>query len=201
MQEVWNAKFNKEDFLYGTEPNAFIKENASLLPKRSRVICLGEGEGRNALYLAKLGLKVEALDASDVGLQKLQKKALEQELAITIRHTLIENWKPHGTYDAILSSYMHLPKNEQREMFLKSFLALNEGGYFIAEFFSEHQLRQKSFGPKEIDLLYNICDIYSILKNLPCDIIKLSQEIIELAEGVGHRGKASVIRIIFQKLS
>lgn len=80
MQEIWNKKFEREDFLYGEEPNAFIRDNTSFLKPKSRVICLGEGEGRNALYLAKHGFRTEALDASDVGLQKLQKKLLKKIL-------------------------------------------------------------------------------------------------------------------------
>jgi 2-polyprenyl-3-methyl-5-hydroxy-6-metoxy-1,4-benzoquinol methylase len=201
MQEVWNAKFKREDFLYGLEANNFIKENTHHIKKNSRVICLGEGEGRNALYLAKLGFKVEALDASDVGLSKLQKKAQESDLAITIRHTYIENWNPHGYYDAIFCSYMHLPKEKQKDLLLKCFFALNENAYFIAELFSENQIKQNSFGPKDKNLLYNVCEIYDILKNVPCKIYKLSEEIVTLNEGVGHKGEASVIRVVFQKLA
>lgn len=201
MQEMWNTKFDREEFLYGEEPNAFIKEHTHLLKKNSRILCLGEGEGRNALYLAKFGFNVEALDASDIGLMKLQKKALEGGVAITIRHTLFENWQPHGRYNAILCSFMHLPKEAQDTMFTKSFLALEEGGYFIGEFFSTSQLKFQSGGPKDKNLLYDICDIHALLKNLPCEILKLSLEIVELNEGIGHKGKASVIRILFQKLS
>ena len=196
---MWNKKFDREDFLYGTNPNIFIKENVSFLKPRSRVICLGEGEGRNALYLAKEGFRVEALDASDVGLMKLQKKALEEETAITIRHTLIENWEPHGFYDGIICSFMHLPKSEQKDMFLKSFLSLQNGGYFIAEFFSVHQLQFQSGGPKDENLLYDLKDLYTIFSNLPCKIYKLSEEITTLDEGAGHNGEASVIRVIIKK--
>lgn len=199
MQEVWNKKFNREDFLYGEEPNEFIKENITFLKPKSRILCLGEGEGRNAFFLAKEGFKVEALDASDVGLQKLQTKALEEGFAITIRHTLIENWNPQGFYDGIICSYMHLPKSQQKDMFLKAFLALENNGFFIAELFSTHQPKYNTFGPKQNELLYDLKDLYNIFSNLPCKIYRLSQEIITLNEGSGHRGEASAIRIIIKK--
>ncbi|MBE0492315.1 MAG: class I SAM-dependent methyltransferase [Sulfurospirillum sp.] len=200
MQKMWNEKFSREDFLYGEEPNEFIKSQAHLFSKQSHILCLGEGEGRNALYLATQGHYVEALDASDVGLAKLHNKAKIAQVTLDIRHTLFENWEPHKSYDAIISSYFHLPKDKQQELFLKSFFALREGGYFVAEFFSTHHLKYKSFGPKDPNLLYDICDTAILLKNLPCEIIKLSQEIIQLNEGVGHTGKASVIRIVFMRL-
>lgn len=199
MQELWNSKFSEDGFLYGKEPNWFIKEQAKLFKKSDRVLCLGEGEGRNAIFLAKEGLHVEALDASDVGLKKLHARAMEENVAITVRHTLIENWQPYGHYEGIVSSYTHLPKLVQKQMFTKSLEALKSGGYFIAEFFSQDQINHESGGPKDISLLYNLKDVYSFFEALPCKILKLSQEVIELDEGKKHKGKASVLRIIIQK--
>jgi len=199
MQELWNKKFSRDGFLYGEEPNSFIKENSYLFEKNSKVLCLGEGEGRNALFLAKKGLHVEALDASDVGLKKLQKRALEESVAITIRHTLLENWQALHKYDAIISSFMHLNRDEQKDMFIKSIGALKENGYFVAEFFSVDQINFLSGGPKDTNLLYELSELYELFSTLPCTIHKLSQEIVELNEGNGHKGEASVIRIILKR--
>ena len=199
MQELWNTKFSRDGFLYGKEPNSFIKQNTHLLEKNTAVLCLGEGEGRNALFLAKIGLHVEALDASDVGLQKLQKRAFEENIAVTIRHTLLENWQPAKKYGAIVSSFTHLNKDEQKDMFIKSIDALKENGYFIAEFFSVDQINFLSGGPKDTNLLYQLDELYQLFSTLPCTIHKLSQEIIELDEGQGHKGEASVVRIILKR--
>lgn len=199
MQELWNEKFSRDGFLYGKEVNNFIKEHAHLIKKNGRILCLGEGEGRNALYFAKQGFSVDALDASDVGLRKLQLRACEEDLAITIRHTIIENWQPYGMYDAITSVFMHLPKNEQKNTFLKSLNALEYGGFFIAEFFSEDQLNFSSGGPKDKELLYKLDDLYQFFSRLPCKILKLSQEVVHLSEGKGHNGEASVVRIIIKR--
>lgn len=199
MQELWNSKFGREGFLYGEEVNRFIKDNEGFIKANSRILCLGEGEGRNAIYFAKKGLHVEALDASDIGLQKLQKRALKENVAITTRHTLMENWQTHGAYDAILTTFMHLPHNEQMDMFIKALDALKFGGFFIGEFFSIDQLNFSSGGPKDIDLLYKLDDLYHLFSNLPCQIYKLSQEVVTLSEGKGHNGEASVIRIVLKK--
>jgi len=199
VQELWNSKFSRDGFLYGTEVNNFIKESSHLFQKNATILCLGEGEGRNALFLAKKGLHVEALDASDVGLKKLQKRALEENTPVTIRHTLLENWQPVKRYDAIVSSFTHLSKDDQKEMFIKSIDALKRNGYFIAEFFSVDQINFLSGGPKDTNLLYQIDDLYKLFSTLPCTIHKLSQEIVTLNEGKGHNGEASVIRIILKR--
>ncbi len=199
MQELWNEKYSRDGFLYGTEVNSFIKENVHLIEKNSKVLCLGEGEGRNALFLAKQGLHVEALDASDIGLKKLQKRALEENVAITVRHTLLENWQALHKYDVILSTFTHLTRSEQKDMFIKSVGALEENGYFIAEFFSVDQINFLSGGPKDTNLLYQLDELYKLFSTLPCTIHKLSQEIVTLDEGQGHKGEASVIKIILKR--
>lgn len=200
MQDFWNDKFQGKKLLYGEEPNNFVKENIELLNKAKKAICLGEGEGRNAIFLADKRIEVEALDASDVALFKLRQRAHENYLSIKIRHTLIEYWQPECIYDAVICTYLHLPKQTQRTLFEKSLQALQEGGYFIAELFSESQINFNSGGPKNIGLLYDFNDVLDTLKLLPCEVIKLSQEVVVLDEGELHQGRASVLRIILKKI-
>jgi len=199
IQDFWNAKFQGDELLYGKAPNNFIKENIELLSNAKKVICIGEGEGRNAIFLADKGFEVEALDASDVALLKLRKRAHENYLSIKVRHTLLAYWQPEPLYDAAICTYLHLPKQNQKELFEKSLQALNLGGIFIAELFSESQLNFTSGGPKNIALLYDFNDILDIIKVLPCIVVKLSQEVIVLNEGDKHAGRASVIRVILKK--
>lgn len=199
MQDFWNEKFQCDGLLYGEAPNNFIKENIELLLNAKQVMCLGEGEGRNAIFLADKGLEVEALDASDVALFKLRKRARENYLFIKIRHTLLEYWEPTPLYGAVVCTYLHLPKQNQKELFEKSLQALKLGGIFIAELFSESQINFTSGGPKNIALLYDFNDILDIVKFLPCEVVKLSQEVVILNEGEKHAGRASVIRIILKK--
>lgn len=200
MQAFWNEHFRGEQLLYGEAPNQFIKENLELLLPMESVLCLGEGEGRNAIFLADKGLSVEALDISDVALFKLRERARAHYLHITLRHTLLAHWNPSSVYGAVICTYLHVPKQEQKMLFEKSLGALKAGGIFIAEVFSESQKSFHSGGPKESNVLYTLSDINKILKALPCTIHKLAQEIVLLNEGTAHTGRASVIRIIFQKL-
>lgn len=201
MQAFWNGKFQTKSLIYGEAPNNFIKENIELLLNAKTVMCLGEGEGRNAIYLADKGVEVEALDVSDIALQKLRRRAKESYVFIKTRHTLFEYWQPDTLYDAIVCTYLHLPKSHQKMLFEKAMMALNPNGYFIAELFSESQIHFSSGGPKNIAFLYDLNDILDTLKTLPCKILKLAQEVIVLNEGDRHVGRASVIRIILQKLA
>lgn len=201
MQALWNEKFSRQGFLYGLEPNHFIASCIAMFPQGGQVLCLGEGEGRNAIHLAKEGFMVEALDASDVGLKKLQQRANEADLSIILRHTMLESWKAPYLYDVIVTSYLHLHHSKQRMLIEKSLKALKEGGLFVSEVFSTKQLAYTSGGPKDIDLLYDFAYLYSFLEELPCKILKISEEMVELNEGSGHQGEGCVIRIILEKIS
>ena len=66
---MWDKRYAGETYAYGTQPNDFLRDNAQSLPVGD-TLCLGEGEGRNAVFLAGLGHRVTALDSSEVGLGK-----------------------------------------------------------------------------------------------------------------------------------
>ena len=82
QQEFWNSKFSRDGFLYGIKPNTFIASKTKLFPKNAKILCIGEGEGRNAIFFAKKGFEVTAIDASDLGLKKLEERAKEENLNI-----------------------------------------------------------------------------------------------------------------------
>ena len=201
MQAIWDEKFSKGQFLYGEAPNAFIESQFYRFEKAERILCLGEGEGRNAIFLAEQGVPhVEALDASFVALSRLRHFAKERYVTIALRHTLISHWAPHpNSYDAIVCSYLHLPKPEQKPLFEKIIYALKPTALFIGEFFSTSQRYFKSGGPLDEALLYDINHLNELFKSLPCVIHKLSQEVIVLREGAKHIGEGSVIRVVLEK--
>jgi len=58
---MWNERYAQPGFAYGTEPNEFLVSAAGRIPV-GPVLSLGEGEGRNAAYLAGLGHRVVAVD-------------------------------------------------------------------------------------------------------------------------------------------
>ena len=197
QQDFWNEKFLRDGYLYGKEPNAFLKACYNNFKKSQRVLCLGEGEGRNAVYLAKKGYEVAALDASDVGLKKLEDFANEVGVSVKTRCIDLNEWVPKKKYGAIMFSYLHLNKQEQQPLFEKIERSLKAKGFFIAEVFSKNQLNYSSGGPKDADLLYRIDDFQDAFSH--CIIHKLEEVEVELDEGKGHQGKASVIRIIAQR--
>ena len=197
QQIFWNKKFKKDEMFYGEKPNQFIKLKSELLTAKSEVLCLGEGEGRNAIFLAKKGHKVIAFDTSDIGLAKLEINSKEENLDIKTKCFDLKDWNDDFKYQNIIASYLHLEEPLRNQVFQKIYNKLLPNGYFIAEFFSKSQINYSSGGPKNIELLYDKESFNLVFPK--SSIIYLEQEEIELSEGIGHNGLASVIRVIVLK--
>ena len=76
MISMWNERYSEQGFAYGTKPNDFLQASIESLTK-GKTLCLAEGEGRNAVFLAMRGFEVTAVDLSSVGLEKAQRLADE----------------------------------------------------------------------------------------------------------------------------
>jgi SAM-dependent methyltransferase len=72
---MWNERYATEDYLFGTEPAAFLAREAARLPPASRVLCVADGEGRNSVHLARLGHAVTAFDMSPNAVEKARRLA------------------------------------------------------------------------------------------------------------------------------
>ena len=197
---MWNEKFSREGFLYGKEPNAFLAANEHLLRPNSKVLMLGEGEGRTACFMALKGHEVAALDASDIGLGKTKNLAEEMGVEIETIHADLSEWQSESSYNGVLTSFLHLPEPLRTEAFSHALDTLESGGCFMGEFFSVKQLSRDSGGPKMAELLYTLASVEKIFKRDDVKIIKLEECVDHLSEGSGHQGDAELIRVIAQKL-
>ena len=197
QQVFWNNKFSKVDYFNGTKPNEFLASKIELIKNKKTLLCLGEGEGRNAIFFAQNGLEITAIDASDVGLAKLELKSKEENLDIKTIFMDLNHWEVKEKYDVIVASYLHMYENERAELFKKIEDSLAKDGYFIGEFFSKKQLSYESGGPKDLDLLYDTEDFSKSFLNCTKN---LTEEIVTLDEGIGHQGIACVIRVVIKKI-
>ena len=198
--QMWDEKFSREGYFYGFEPNAFISSKSDLLKPKGKILCLGEGEGRNAVYLASKGFDVTALDASAIGMTKALMMATQKGVSFKTQLLDLEQWSPDEKYDAIVTSYLHIEEPLRTEAFHKALKALNAQGYFIGEFFSINQIPRTSGGPKKPELLYTLASLESIFSIDGYKIIQLEECEVRLDEGKGHQGDALAIRLVVKKV-
>jgi 2-polyprenyl-3-methyl-5-hydroxy-6-metoxy-1,4-benzoquinol methylase len=112
----WDARYAEAGWAFGTEPNDFLREQAELLP-RGRVLCLAEGEGRNAVWLAGQGFEVTAVDLSSTGLEKAQRLASERGVRITTVCADLATYAIEpDAWEGIVSIFAHVPRSVRAPM-------------------------------------------------------------------------------------
>jgi len=194
---MWDERFSEPGYAYGTEPNEFLKSAADRIPA-GRVLCLAEGEGRNAVYLAGLGFDVTAVDLSTVGLAKAEHLAEERGVSIeTIHADLAEFEIEPGAWQAIVSIFCHLPPVKRAALHEGCLRGLAHGGLFILEGFTPRQLALATGGPRSLDLLMEPDIIRQELPGLQFEVFRETER--PVTEGKYHGGTAAVVQILAAK--
>lgn len=194
----WNDRYSQTSFLYGEEPNEFLREAAVVLKSGSQVLSLGEGEGRNAVWLARNGYRVTAVDQSVMGRDKALQLASKHQIRLDYQIQSVQSgpWMA-DSWDGIVNIFCHLPSADRHLVYAGIHQSLKPGGYFISEQFSPEQLNYQSGGPKDADMLVTPEEIRREF-GTGYEIIRLEGCVIQLDEG-HHSGPGSVTRVVVRK--
>lgn len=188
----WDERFGGAAFVYGTEPNRWLASRASSIVPRGRVLSLGEGEGRNAVWLAQQGFQVEAVDGSAVGLEKAQRLAAERGIAIRTRLLDLAQFQPDpDPFDAVVLIFLHLAPSLRKAVHLAAVQSLRPGGAVIMEAFNSAQVKFASGGPRQPEMLYTVDLLRSDFPGVTWDV--LDEVEADLDEGPLHRGRAALV--------
>lgn len=202
MREFWNQKFAGTAYKYGEQPNAFLFEQAGLIPPGSQVLVPGDGEGRNGVWLATQGHHVTSVDCSDVGLDKTRDLAQRKGVQLqTVLADLTEWSAAEGAFDAVAVAYLHLP-SVQRPVVIGALLrALRPGGVLMLEAFHPNQLGLSSGGPKDVDMLYTLAGLRADALQSGVQGTEVSgwEGGVTLDEGPFHQGPAQVTRWVWRR--
>jgi 2-polyprenyl-3-methyl-5-hydroxy-6-metoxy-1,4-benzoquinol methylase len=202
MKEKWDDRYSKKEFAYGEQPNNYLKEQLDKL-KAGLILFPAEGEGRNSVYAATLGWTVFAFDLSIEGKKKAIQLADKHKVKIDYEVGEFQSLSYQiNQFDAIALIYAHFPTDTKSSYHKILTTYLKPGGIVIFEAFSKKHLEyvtknEKVGGPKEVGMLFSIAEIKSDFANF--EIIELTEQEIELNEGMFHNGKGSVIRFVGRK--
>jgi len=198
--EFWNERFNKEEFIFGKEPNEYlVDQTGKYLKPGNKVLCIADGEGRNGVWLAKQGMQVVGFDASDIALAKAKQFAKEHQVQVEYSFSDTDSFAWHANnYDAVIGIFIQFADPVMRErIFQKTYEALKPGGIFILQGYTPKQLEYKTGGPSLIEHLYTEEMIRDLSKIF--DIRELSIYEKELSEGARHTGMSALLGLVAQK--
>ena len=195
--ELWDGRYSSEDYLYGTEPNDFLVEQVAGL-EPGRALCIAEGEGRNAVYLADLGFEVTAVDQSSEGGRKTLALAADRGVEVqVVTADLAEYDFGSDRWDLIISIFAHLPPAVRADAFMRLPRALAPGGTLILEAYRPEQAGRETGGPPDPSRLYDLKTLEREIVGL--DVLLARETERDVIEGRGHTGAGAVVQLVARR--
>ena len=193
----WNERYGSDEYAFGEEPNEFLVAHAGAFPE-GPVLCLAEGEGRNAVFLAGRGHAVTGVDLSPVGLRKAAALAAKRGVEIETVVADLETYPIEpGAWSGIVSIFAHLPSAIRRGLHRRVVEGLAPGGAFLLEHYNPGQIGRGTGGPSDVDMLPTVPILREELDGL---VFEHAEELVrEVVEGPYHTGIASVVQVIARK--
>jgi hypothetical protein len=193
--DSWDERYGADGYYYGTEPNEFLREHCAEIRRGGDVLCLAEGEGRNAVFLAQQGFHALALDQSEVGLKKAEHLAAARGVQIGTVVANLDGYRIEpGRWDGIVSIWCHLPARLRAVVHRQVAAGLKLGGVFLLEAYTPAQLRYGTGGPKSADLLPTLADLRRELDAL--ELVHAIERERTVHEGAGHTGLSAVVQLV-----
>jgi len=197
MKEFWEERFANSEYIYGTAPNVFIREQLEKM-KPGTGLFPAEGEGRNAVFAAQQGWQAQCYDYS----KNARKKALHLAAAadVTIGYQiadLSELSLPGETYDAAFFSFMHLPPDIRTHVHRNILNSLKPGGKVVMEVYHKKQLKYHTGGPGHPDMLYSRQVLEKDFEQ--GEISYYNEAERRVNEGRYHTGRSFTIRAVFTR--
>ena len=195
----WNDRYASEDYLFGTQPNAFLAREAHRLTPKSKVLAVADGEGRNSVFLAHHGHRVVATDISQRALDKAQGLAERRGVAVEYLQADLADWDwPHETFDAVVGIFVQFAGPAVRRKMFEGFRrALRPGGMVFLHGYREEQITYGTGGPPTVENLYTVRALLDTFSDW--DIQHLDSYDAEIFEGSGHSGMSALVDLIARK--
>lgn len=194
---AWDRRFSADAYVYGEEPNDFLRQEGRRFQGK-KILCLGEGEGRNAVFLARQGFAVTAVDASRVGLEKAQRLAARWGVTITtVVADLADFVIEPQAWDGIVSIFCHLPQPLRSLVQRRSVAGLAPGGMLLIEAYTPRQLDYRTGGPPQPELLIEPEELQRDLAGLR--LLRCTEAVRDIHEGILHNGPSATVQLIATK--
>ena len=196
--DFWNERYQRDDYLFGTEANDFIRAMAPFPTLGMKAFAPADGEGRNGVYLARMGYDVTSVDVSHLAVDKAHQLASAAGVDIDARvGDMFEYEWPENHFDLIIISFMHfLPEDHDRFISLVR-RSIKPGGLLIMENYTVDQIPLTSGGPKNPDMLLTYARVQADFDGFDFEIFRETRRF--LAEGPRHNGEAAVVQLVARK--
>lgn len=153
---AWDERYASSELVWSAGPNQFVVANCAELPP-GRALDVAAGEGRNAIWLARQGWEVVAVDFSQTALDKGRR--LAGAVPMSWIRADVTTWRPEGPFDLAVIAYLQLPAPQRAAAVRNAFDALGPGGTFLLVGHDTTNLDQGTGGPQDPAVLMTADDV------------------------------------------
>lgn len=195
---MWEERYSGDHYFYGTEPNGFLRDYVAMLPMGD-ILCLAEGEGRNAVFLASTGRRVSSVDLTEAGVMKTLRLAAERGVEVDARVGDLSTYDlGNQKWDGIVSVFAHMPPQVRTQLHHRVVEALRTDGIFLLEAYTPDQIGRGTGGPQSVEMTMTMSALEQELT--PLEFLHAAETERVVVEGTGHTGSAAVVQVIARKV-
>ena len=196
---MWDERYDRDEYVFGTEPAAFLQTHVELLQSGLSALVIADGEGRNSVYLAEQGVGVTAMDASPIGLAKAAKLAEQRDVQVDFHQGDLLAWPwQDAQYDLVVGIFIQfMGPDDRSRVFAGMQQALAPGGRILLHGYTPKQLEFGTGGPPIAENMYTEDLLRDAFGDLQIERLEAYEAVIE--EGIGHVGQSALIDLIASK--
>jgi SAM-dependent methyltransferase len=194
----WDERYRASELVWSAGPNQFVEAELADLPP-GRALDLAAGEGRNAIWLARQGWRVTAVDFSQAGLDK--GRILADGLDIEWVCADATTWSAEPSYDVCLVAYLQLAAAERRAAVRNGYAALRPGGTFLLVAHDSTNLTEGTGGPQDPSVLMTAEDVIADLGGETFEVQRAgrAERAVPQPDGSTATAYDAVVRLVRRK--
>ncbi|NBN90760.1 MAG: class I SAM-dependent methyltransferase [Actinobacteria bacterium] len=195
--QTWDDRYSEEGFAFGEDPNDFLVEVEPTLAKGDTLM-LGDGDGRNGVWVAQQGHRVVSVDLSAVGASKAKQLAAQRGTTINAHVGDLDTFALGAeAWDNIVSIFCHVPSDVRRRLHDKVKVALRPGGRFVLESYNAANIGRGVGGPQSTDLTVELDEIEADFAGWTLEVHRAIDR--NIVEGKYHDGHSSTVQFVAVK--
>lgn len=196
-KDLWEARYREPHYVYGTEPNEFLRDSVATLAPGD-ALCLAEGEGRNAVFLAERGHRVTSVELTEAGVAKTRALAAERGVTVDAHVGDLAGFDlGRERWDLVVSIFAHVPPPVRRAVHGALAGALRPGGRLVLEAYTPDQIGRGTGGPPVPELTMTLEGLRDELAGLEFE--HAEERLRPVLEGPGHTGLGAVVQIVARR--
>lgn len=196
---MWDERYQRPDYLFGTRPAEFLERQLHRLAPHAKVLAVADGEGRNSVFLAQQGHDVVAMDNSAVGLEKARRLAAERGVRVDFRQADVDSWDwAPDAFDAVIAIFIQFAPPAQRDRIFSGMVrSLRPGGLLLLHGYAPRQVGYGTGGPPAAENMYTLPMLRRAFAGF--EVLHEADYDAEIEEGAGHAGRSALIDFVARR--